>query len=394
MTSRGPLRNGLQLVGDIYHYQFLHNGKLMRGSTGCRIFDDAQRWLRRFRGKMELEGVGIRQVPSLRGLLQEWETVAAATNQAGEIDRMRSAITTHFSGLLQTPVDQLTTEKIQGALLEYLQGKGDGPGRQGHSAGGANALLMRLNTLIGWAIRCEYLRKKPYDVKRFKRQIQPRPVVRAANAGAFVEALQRLSRSRDRRLAVGLQLALGIRESEALGARWELFDLANRSLVAGRIEDGRFVTKGGEARQLPLPEWLFGWLSAHWIKAGKPKEGLLFPGPMDPEAKIPMPHSPGYTRALVRRVGADIGLPGLTPHRLRASFISSLVLEANVPLPQVQKMVGHKHIATTMRYVEGAEQHTDALVSLDNLRRLNSDSVLKSVNSYNSRASKKRKKAS
>jgi len=83
------------------------------------------------------------------------------------------------------------------------------------------------------------------------------------------------------------------------------------------------------------------------------------------------PHSPGYTSRLVKRIGKEIGLPGITPHRLKASFVSALALEGNIPLPQVQLMAGHKHITTTMRYIEGAEEHKDAVDVLERLQGFN-----------------------
>lgn len=40
-----------------------------------------------------------------------------------------------------------------------------------------------------------------------------------------------------------------------------------------------------------------------------------------------------------------------TQHRLRATFVS-LHAEAGIPVPEIQGMLGHKNIATTMLYVE------------------------------------------
>lgn len=356
--------DGLKLVGNVFHYRFKFNGQVLRGSTRCSTLPDAQKWLRRYKANLSLQGVGIRQPPTLGGLLQEWEQVAGATNSKGEVDRMRSAITTHFRSLLTFPVDQLTTDRVQACLLGYLESTGSGPGRQGHSAGGANALLLRLNTLMGWAIRCGYLAKKPYEVRRFKKQQVPRPVVRTAKTKSFLAVVESLAKSPDRKLATVVMLGLGLRESEALGLRWEFLDLENASVTVGRNENSRFVTKGGEARQLPIPEWLLDRLKARWEGFKKPGKGLVMAGQVDPETKEPLPHSAGYTRPLVKKIGVALGLPGLTPHRLRASFISALALEAGVPPPQVQQMAGHKHLVTTMRYVEGAEEHVDAIAKL------------------------------
>jgi integrase len=307
-------------------------------------------------------------MPTLMEWLQTWAVAAKATNQPCQINSMKAAITTHCKKLLALPLDQLTTERVQAVLQTYLATKGKGPGRQGHSPGGANGLRLRLNTLMGFAIRCGHLTKKPYEVKKFKVQQKPRPVVRTKQAKAFRDALDRLGRSADRKLAICMMLGLGFRESEALGMRWELLDLEQGNLFVGRMVDGAFYTKGGEARNLAIPGWLLERLRAHWEAAKKPRKGLVLPGPVNPTTKDLDPHPPGYTAPLMRRIAKELGLPGLTPHRLKASFVSALVLEGNVPLPQAQRMAGHKHIVTTMRYVEGAEEHKDALDVLERLQ--------------------------
>ena len=104
-------------------------------------------------------------------------------------------------------------------------------------------------------------------------------------------------------------LALGLRESEAHGLRWEFLDLDHLSLCVGRIENGRFTTKGGEARRIKVPDWLIQRLRVRWEAKMKPKSGLIMPGPINEETGEVLPHSPGYTAPLVRRVGAASGLP-------------------------------------------------------------------------------------
>lgn len=361
-------KGGLTLVGNKYHYRFWSHGELLRGSTGCTNLQDARKWLDHYRSKVNFEGIGIFEMPTLGGLLDEWAMTAGATNQQCQIDSMKAAMNRHCKHLLGLRLDQLTTERIQATLLAYVTSQGKGPIRKGHTAGGANALRLRLNTLMGYAIRCGYLTKKPYDVKRMKTQQKPRPVVRAGKTQDFLAALNRLGRSKHKILAISVMLALGLRESEALGLRWEFINMEAATLVVGRIHEGQFMTKGGEARVLHIPNWLMGLFRAQWEKANKPVKGLVLPSSVDKKTRLEVPHCPGYTARLVRRVGEELGFPGLTPHRLRASFITALVLEGNVPLPQAQRMAGHKHIMTTMKYVEGAEDHKEALAALDRLR--------------------------
>jgi integrase len=362
--------NGLKLIGKKWHYRFRFHGQLLRGSTELSSFNAAREWLQRYKVKLINEGVGIREMPTLRQLHDEWAQTASATNQPGQITSMHASIYTHCKHLLDRPIDQLTTECIKATFKLYLATKGSGPGRQGHTKGGANALRLRLNTLMGYAIRCGYIHKKPYDVDKFKIQQKPRPVVRTTKAKDFLEALDRLGRSEDRKLAICLMFGLGVRESEALGLRWEFVNFDQGCTWVGRLQDGAFITKGGEARSLNIPGWLLERLRDRWMEDKEPTNGLILPGPLNKITKAREPHSPGYTAPLVKRVGGEIGLPGLTPHRMRASFISALVLEAKVSLPQAQRMAGHKHIATTMKYVEGLDDHREAMGDLERLQNL------------------------
>ena len=270
--------DGLKLIGSKYHYRFRFNGQLLRGTTRCSTLPDAQKWLRHFRARLVFEGVGIREIPTLMELLESWMETAGATNQAGQITSMKAAMLMHCKKLLPLPLDQLTTERVQATLQLYLATRGNGPGRQRHTPGGANALRLRLNTLMGFAIRCGYISRKPYSVKKFRTQQQPRPIVKAGKAKDFLEALERIGRSSDRKLSVCLMLGLGLRESESLGLRWEFIDWDQGSLFVGRMLNGSFVTKGGEARKLSIPAWLLQRLLARWEEAKKPTRGLVFPG--------------------------------------------------------------------------------------------------------------------
>ena len=60
--------NGLKLIGKKWHYRFRFHGQLLRGSTELSSLNAAREWLQRYKVKLINEGVGIREMPTLRQL--------------------------------------------------------------------------------------------------------------------------------------------------------------------------------------------------------------------------------------------------------------------------------------------------------------------------------------
>ncbi len=63
------------------------------------------------------------------------------------------------------------------------------------------------------------------------------------------------------------------------------------------------------------------------------------------------PRRSGFRKQAILRAGTRVGPVNLAPHLLRTAF-ATLHVEAGTPLPEVQKMLEHSDITTTMRYVE------------------------------------------
>ena len=364
--------NGLKKEGEVFVYKFVYKGEPHRGSTGCRFHADAVRWLKKYRSELALRKFGIMKEPTLREALIRWKSVAPRTNKHEQIDSMDAAITTYFKDYLDQVLSALTTEPVEEVLLDYIESKGDGPGRKSHSKGGSNALLLRLNTLMNFAVRCEMIPRKPYNVSSTVPQQQPRTVVRASRVKDFLAALDSSVQSSHIRLAILLQMGLGLRESEALGLDWKFIDWEANAFLIGRYVkstltgEDEFETKGKEADELPPPVWLRERLHAHWEACGKPSEGLILPGP-----ESDVPHPAGYTAKAITRIGKRMKLGKLRPHDLRASFITSLLNDAKIHLTQVRDMARHKDITTTMKYDQGVENHREAMERLQKVQGFN-----------------------
>jgi integrase len=149
---------------------------------------------------------------------------------------------------------------------------------------------------------------------------------------------------RDRAL-LALLVACGLR-------RDELVRLEVRHL---QLRDDRWVLldlqgKGRSRRTVPVPLWV-KQLVDRWLADSALTDGPLFRtlrkgGTLGPAEPV----SEDLVYTLVRRSGAAIGHPDLTPHDLRRTC-AKLCRKAGGELEQIQLLLGHASIQTTERYL-------------------------------------------
>jgi len=155
-----------------------------------------------------------------------------------------------------------------------------------------------------------------------------------SRAGQWLAAIDDYARDRpELSLAVRLMFGLGLRESEVITSRWEWVDWDRRTYCPG-------LTKGREADPVPIPLWLFNYLSATRQAVGlivRNSNGNAF--------------GPGFVRRAMQAANAACQIDGLTPHRLRGTF-ATLLSERGLPVQTVQRLLRHKSPLTTMRYLE------------------------------------------
>lgn len=324
-------KDGLAKFGEVFHYRLLHRGKLYTGTTRCRSLPAAKEWLTAFRDSLALGDVGLkhRAIPTFGELVSEW--VQAQKGVVGQTHwhDVQGTVHRHFKPLTVLRLDEVTTEKVEAIRTTYLQTRGPG---------GANNVLKHLNLLFRWAIHRGYIKEKPYRVKKLKVQKRPRAVLSSNQVADFLRVVDK-SRNPHVKTAIRLMLGLGLREAEALGARWEWLDWARKIYIPGR-------TKGKEADPLPIPDWLY----EHLLQTTQPQmEGWVLPAP---DGK---PHRPRFTCKSIERAGRKIGVLGLTPHRMRATF-ATLHSEHGTPIQTIQRMLRHKQVETTAIYLESSTE--------------------------------------
>jgi len=240
-------------------------------------------------------------------------------------------LTRHF----RLPPDQLSPEQVRQFQLQLVA--------QRVSFSQLNQVTAGLRFFYAITLgRPDVVRRIAYGKrpKKLPTILAPDEVTRLFDAAA---------NDRDRTL-LRTDYALGLRISELVALRLEDIDAA-RGLV--RVRQG----KGAKDRLVPLSPRLLQELRAYWRRY-RPRPWLFAGG---------RPHchfSVGGVQRVVRRVAQRAGLgKTISLHTLRHSFATHL-LEAGCDLLTIQRLLGHKDLKTTARYLHVSSQQLGRAPSL------------------------------
>ncbi|MGI5308190.1 tyrosine-type recombinase/integrase [Rheinheimera sp. WS51] len=139
-----------------------------------------------------------------------------------------------------------------------------------------------------------------------------------------------------------LLLGTGLRRSELVSLILSDYDRRNHTLL---VRHG----KGNKSRVLFMPKWCQEHM-AEWLRIRKLEDGYLLCKTYT-NGKIVT--DVGLTVSAVYRLTKSkltaIGVPNVSPHDMRRTFITRL-LEQNVDINTVRQMAGHADISTTTVY--------------------------------------------
>jgi integrase len=184
---------------------------------------------------------------------------------------------------------------------------------------------------------------------RVKRVRVPRPGEPDALTPKQQGAVERAADRRGARDAAVLAVLL---YTGARAAECSHLDVDDLTLTA-RTGTLRLHGKGDEVRRVPVPAPARDRLNA-WLRVRGTGPGPLWLGQRGPLTVS------GITQ-VVLAVGADAGLPGLRPHRLRHSYATRLRRGGADPA-QVQALLGHASLDTTARYFRAGAAEQAAVV--------------------------------
>jgi len=308
----------------IYHARFTIGGKRHKQTTGTKIKGQAEAEAVRIWTEATTRAEGREPVRTVVATLTLW---LEAHSRTASIGHYRNVSTWNPCGLEKVMLDRCTTELVEMARERFAEGR---------KPATVNAWMRTLNLLGGWAIERGMIQVRPWKLKMEKIQKAPRKTLPAGLVKPWIEAAEANAFKSNRwqiGTALRLMIGLGLREQEALGARWEWLDWERKTYTVGKA-------KGFEARTIPVPEWLMLWLEPMKLDLG------LVLGTARPA---------GFCRKAIAGANSKCKTPGISPHRLRGTF-ATLHSEAGTPIQVIQSMLGHKSATTTMLYLESHQE--------------------------------------
>ena len=153
---------------------------------------------------------------------------------------------------------------------------------------------------------------------------------------------------------IAIPIYTGLRASEVLGLAWGNVDLEQGVInVVQTSHEGRIVeeTKSGRNRQVWIPKSLKDILIR--LQQEGAESELLFTS----DGRKPFHH----VQRMFARIKRDAGLGGCEKsyHNLRRTFATKAA-HKNVPIPMLQKWLGHANITTTMSYIHSSHSESRA----------------------------------
>ena len=231
---------------------------------------------------------------------------------------------TSFLDKMGKPISEIRAMDIRGYLAMYnVQEKISNRTLENYR--------MYLSGFFGWLVNEEIITSNPMaKVEKIK--------VPKGNREPFseeeVEKLRYYASTVRDRAMIEFLYSTGCRVSEMVELDRDIIDYFNGSVVVHG--------KGDQYRKVYIKESAMYWLKLYF-KERKDSEKALFVGTRGRLSKEGVEY-------IIRKIGATCGVNAF-PHRFRHTFATNLA-KRGVPIQEIQKLLGHSSIDTTMIYCD------------------------------------------
>ena len=232
----------------------------------------------------------------------------------------------HMLGSIDTPIRKITTDEIRGYLVDYQK-------VNNCSKVTVDNVRRNMSSFFSWLEEEDYILKSPM---RRIHKIKTKQPVKETITDEMIEKLRdNCTCVRDLAM-IDLLYSTGIRVGELVGLNISDIDFEEREcIVFGKGDKERRVYFDAKAK-LHLQEY---------IESRTDDNPALFVTLDAPHARLKI----SGVEIRVRELGRKLNIDKIHPHKFRRTM-ATRAIDKGMPIEQVQKILGHSQIDTTMQY--------------------------------------------
>ena len=232
----------------------------------------------------------------------------------------------HMLGSIETPIRKITTDEIRGYLVDYQK-------VNNCSKVTVDNVRRNMSSFFSWLEEEDYILKSPM---RRIHKIKTKQPVKETITDEMIEKLRdNCTCVRDLAM-IDLLYSTGIRVGELVGLNISDIDFEEREcIVFGKGDKERRVYFDAKAK-LHLQEY---------IESRTDDNPALFVTLDAPHARLKI----SGVEIRVRGLGRKLNIDKIHPHKFRRTM-ATRAIDKGMPIEQVQKILGHSQIDTTMQY--------------------------------------------
>lgn len=232
----------------------------------------------------------------------------------------------HMLGSIETPIRKIITDEIRGYLVDYQK-------VNNCSKVTVDNVRRNMSSFFSWLEEEDYILKSPM---RRIHKIKTKQPVKETITDEMIEKLRdNCTCVRDLAM-IDLLYSTGIRVGELVGLNISDIDFEEREcIVFGKGDKERRVYFDAKAK-LHLQEY---------IESRTDDNPALFVTLDAPHARLKI----SGVEIRVRELGRKLNIDKIHPHKFRRTM-ATRAIDKGMPIEQVQKILGHSQIDTTMQY--------------------------------------------
>lgn len=282
---------------------------------------------------------GVEPMPEAQSNGQLLDTFLSAKRVEGCSEKMLRYYQTTITKLLHTidkRIVHITTDDLRQYLAEYQQ-------TSGCSRGNIDNIRRILSSFFAWLEDENYILKSP--VRRIHKIRTNKPVKETYSDEALEMMRDNCANLRDLAI-IDMLSSTGMRVGELVRLNISDIDFENRECVV--------FGKGNKER----PVYFDARTKIHlknYIASRMDQNPALFVSLQKPHNRLKI----SGVEIRLRRLGKQLGLKKVHPHKFRRT-LATRAIDKGMPIEQVQRLLGHAKIDTTMQY---------AMVSQNNVKQ-------------------------